>query len=144
MSGPARPIRTDGARRPAPTYSADEAARELVHALALLGGTRDGHGLDLGEDGIGSITTGAGLEIFNGIVTVAHDPDAREIERRAEAYAHTRLPWSIQLRTDQPSAEIRRIGEKFGLSRLLHQPLMIADLPEVPSTPRRCPDTSST
>jgi hypothetical protein len=76
------------------------------------------------------LVTGVRMEFLNGVFSSARRPDAGAITALLPPRETFRLPWSIQVRGDQPSPTIVSLATECGRSRQVSLPFMIRQFDE--------------
>jgi GNAT superfamily N-acetyltransferase len=84
-----------------------------------------------GELGTKRLVTGARMAFLNGVFSSSRRPDAGAITALLPLRDFA-LPWSIQVRGDQPSPTIVSLATECGRSRQISLPFMIRQLEEAP------------
>lgn len=110
--------------------SVDRAARAFLDHLAVLDRSRT-TGLAFDNTGAAALRSGAGIERLNGVVTRERHHDATAIAALAKGFVASRVPWSIQTRTE-PTPELAATAAALGLTVRSEVPLMIAPLVRLP------------
>lgn len=103
-------------------------SRALFESLRILARSTPGASLDLGPSGVGGLTMTTPFALFNGVITTASSPEVGEIDRWAQSFEGSPLPWSIQLRGEPPPAVVD-LAASYGLTDRHVEPLMCAALP---------------
>jgi GNAT superfamily N-acetyltransferase len=85
-----------------------------------------------GELGTKLLVTGARMAFLNGVFSSARRPDAGAIAALLPSRETFGLPWSIQVRGDQPSPTIVSLATECGRIRQVSLPFMIRQLDEAP------------
>jgi N-acetylglutamate synthase len=85
-----------------------------------------------GELGTKLLVTGARMAFLNGVFSSARRPDAGAITALLPSRETFGLPWSIQVRGDQPSPTIVSLATDCGRSRQVSLPFMIRRFDEAP------------
>jgi GNAT superfamily N-acetyltransferase len=85
-----------------------------------------------GERGTKLLVTGVRLAFLNGVFSSARRPDAGAIIALLPARETFGLPWSIQVRGDQPSPTIVSLATESGRNRQVSLPFMIRQFEKAP------------
>jgi GNAT superfamily N-acetyltransferase len=85
-----------------------------------------------GEQGTKLLVTSARMALLNGVFSSARRPDAGAITALLPSRETFALPWSIQVRGDQPSQTIVSLATECGKSRQVSLPFMIRQLDKAP------------
>jgi hypothetical protein len=85
-----------------------------------------------GERGTKLLVTGVRMAFLNGVFSSARPPDAGAIAALLPSRETFGLPWSIQVRGDQPSPTIVSVATECGRSRQVSLPFMIRQFDEAP------------
>jgi N-acetylglutamate synthase len=85
-----------------------------------------------GELGTKLLVTGVRMAFLNGVFSSARRPDAGAITALLPSRETFGLPWSIQVRGDQPSPTIVSLATECGRSRQVSLPFMIRQFDEPP------------
>jgi GNAT superfamily N-acetyltransferase len=85
-----------------------------------------------GELGTKLLVTGVRMAFLNGVFSSARQPDAGAITALLPSRETFGLPWSIQVRGDQPSPTIVSLATECGRSRQVSLPFMIRQFDEAP------------
>jgi hypothetical protein len=71
-----------------------------------------------------ALTTGVPMAALNGVFSLGHQPDLREIDAFAAIFSGRMFPWSIQIRSDAFRGALAEIANRYGLTRSYPMPFM--------------------
>jgi N-acetylglutamate synthase len=108
----------------------DAAASAWMAALAVYAKATPGSSYREGLHDTFEIITGLPIPTLNGAISTARVPDVEELATFAAAMASGGLPWSLQVRANQPDPRIVELAASHGLDQRLTLPFMIKALTE--------------
>jgi GNAT superfamily N-acetyltransferase len=95
---------------------------EAIRAFALL---QPGGQFREGKDGTRLLITGAQMAFLNGVLSSARVPDAEAIAALVPPRETFGVPWSIQVRGDQPNQRIVDLATECGKEQHFSLPFMV-------------------
>jgi GNAT superfamily N-acetyltransferase len=110
----------------------DEAVNAWYGALKAFASLQPEGLFQEGERGTKLLVTGVRMAFLNGVFSSARRPDAGSITALLPSRETFGLPWSIQVRGDQPSPTIVSLATECGRSRQVSLPFMIRQFDEAP------------
>lgn len=114
------------------TELVDEAVNAWYGALKAFALLQPGGLFQEGERGTKLLVTGVRMALLNGVFSSARRPDAGAIAALLPSQETFELPWSIQVRGDQPSPTIVGLATECGRSQQVSLPFMIRQFDEAP------------
>ncbi|HVJ54066.1 MAG TPA: GNAT family N-acetyltransferase [Aliidongia sp.] len=84
--------------------------------------------IEWGARGVHHIVSDTQLVILNGVFCADRQPDPATVAAIAPAAAAAGLPWSIQIRSETPPADIVDIAASYGLTNRIELPFMLKPL----------------
>ncbi|MFC9769482.1 GNAT family N-acetyltransferase [Rhodococcus jostii] len=113
-----------------PARTVDATVDAWWAALGMFATLQQGGSYRRSAHGICELITGAPLPMLNTISGAASDVDAAELAAFGASPALGSLPWSIQVRGEDPAPHIVRTAAEYGLAQRSTSPLMIKVLDE--------------